>query len=130
VRPDLEVDRRARQRANAMRYRKSEKGRRAHARGARKHRLKRLALLREARMRPCMDCGFKPRIPAQMHFDHRDPATKRFGVTQGIGRAPALLEAEIAKCDLVCANCHALRTAAQIAAGKINCRAAPKVSGA
>jgi hypothetical protein len=62
-------------------------------------------------MRPCMDCGFKPAHYAQMHFDHRDPKTKVGNVGNMASSASAgRLEAEIAKCDLVCANCHALRT--------------------
>jgi hypothetical protein len=59
---------------------------------------------------PCIDCaGRFP--PCAMDFDHRDPATKRSAVTRMIGRAGTsrILE-EVAKCDIVCANCHRLRT--------------------
>ena len=58
----------------------------------------------------CMDCGrWFP--PCAMDFDHRDASTKRSGVTRMIGRAGTsrILE-EVAKCDIVCANCHRLRT--------------------
>lgn len=46
-----------------------------------------------------------------MDFDHRDAATKQHTVTRMVGRATmdAIL-AEVAKCDIVCANCHRLRT--------------------
>jgi hypothetical protein len=46
-----------------------------------------------------------------MDFDHRDPRTKWSAVTRMIGRAGTyrILE-EVAKCDIVCANCHRLRT--------------------
>jgi hypothetical protein len=46
-----------------------------------------------------------------MDFDHRDPSTKGFTVSRMVGRATieAIL-AEIAKCDIVCANCHRERT--------------------
>lgn len=59
--------------------------------------------------KPCTDCGgYYP--PCVLHWDHvpgRGP--KLFN----LGRADYSLEkvlAEIAKCDLVCANCHAIRT--------------------
>jgi rRNA-processing protein FCF1 len=46
-----------------------------------------------------------------MDFDHRDPTTKRMAVTRMIGRAgTARILEEVAKCDIVCANCHRLRT--------------------
>lgn len=47
-----------------------------------------------------------------MHFDHRNPATKIKAVAAMIRNTITWekLEAEIAKCDLVCANCHAVRT--------------------
>jgi rRNA-processing protein FCF1 len=46
-----------------------------------------------------------------MDFDHRDPTTKRIAVTRMIGRAgTARILEEVAKCDIVCANCHRLRT--------------------
>jgi hypothetical protein len=59
---------------------------------------------------PCQDCN--GRFPAAaMDFDHRDPRTKRSSVTRMIGRAGTrtLLD-EVAKCDIVCANCHRMRT--------------------
>ena len=62
------------------------------------------------RDRPCADCGLRfP--PCAMDFDHRNPATKLAAVTRMIGRAGTsrILE-EAAKCDIVCANCHRLRT--------------------
>lgn len=59
---------------------------------------------------PCQDCGrWLP--PCAMDFDHRDPATKLQAVTRMIGRAGiGRILAEVAKCDIVCANCHRLRT--------------------
>jgi hypothetical protein len=59
----------------------------------------------------CMDCGrsFPPHV---MDFDHRDPTTKKAGINRIKGSTLAwgtVLE-EIAKCDLVCVNCHRLRT--------------------
>jgi hypothetical protein len=67
--------------------------------------------LRELRSRPCADCGNRF-APHQMDFDHRDGATKRFRLTSGAAMLtpPAVLIEEAAKCDVVCANCHRLRT--------------------
>jgi hypothetical protein len=67
-------------------------------------------MLLEIRSVPCPDCG-KTYSPYAMEFDHRDPATKVHGVTSMIGRASvAGILAEVAKCDVVCANCHRMRT--------------------
>ena len=61
----------------------------------------------------CQHCDFKAKIPAQLHLDHRDPATK---TKNGNGRAyePSWrrerIQEEIAKCDVLCANCHAYKT--------------------
>jgi len=69
------------------------------------------ALAVEARSQPCVDCGtsLPPRV---MHLHHRDPADKAFQVSVLVRRHPAkldLIRAEIAKCDVLCPNCHAMR---------------------
>lgn len=60
--------------------------------------------------RPCTDCGgfFHP---AAMTFDHLPGSTKRGEVSSLLysGYRQVLMD-EIAKCELVCANCHAVRT--------------------
>lgn len=68
-----------------------------------------LEFLRQLRRVPCMDCGgtFQPH---QMDFDHRDPASKAFQVTDRLLAPRHRLLQEVAKCDIVCANCHAVRT--------------------
>jgi hypothetical protein len=58
---------------------------------------------------PCMDCGIKYNSPS-MHFDHRDPSIKVKNVSAMVGGSTEDLLREIAKCDIVCANCHAERT--------------------
>jgi hypothetical protein len=45
-----------------------------------------------------------------MDFDHRDPAVKVQGVTRMIMGSIERMLAEAEKCDIVCANCHRLRT--------------------
>jgi hypothetical protein len=59
---------------------------------------------------PCADCGsIYPTVA--MDFDHRDRRSKRYTVSRMIGRAgTAAILAEVAKCDIVCANCHRDRT--------------------
>lgn len=66
-----------------------------------------VAALKEAS--PCVDCGVS--YPARvMHYHHVDPSTKAHGIShlaRNAGRRRIL--DEIAKCVLLCANCHALR---------------------
>lgn len=59
---------------------------------------------------PCADCGWIFH-PAAMQFDH-PPGVTKSGNVGDIRRAHNRLRllAEIAKCELVCANCHAVRT--------------------
>ncbi len=77
-----------------------------------------LEWLRALRRVPCMDCG-KTLPPHVMDFDHRDPNAKSFSLAADkvLLKNRALLEAEVAKCDVICANCHRIRTAAQYAEG-------------
>lgn len=59
---------------------------------------------------PCMDCGGVFHLDA-MEFDHRDPSLK-VGSLRDLKRCGVgAVMKEIAKCDLVCANCHRARTA-------------------
>jgi len=68
------------------------------------------AMLYRLKQRPCQDCGLEFH-PCVMDFDHRDGASKRYTVSRMIGRAgSARILAEVAKCDIVCANCHRDRT--------------------
>jgi hypothetical protein len=55
----------------------------------------------------CVLCGYDRHVAA-LHFHHRDPAAKRFGLgAGGLTRSLASARAEAAKCDLLCSNCHA-----------------------
>jgi len=68
------------------------------------------AILRAAKDRPCADCQVSYPYYV-MQFDHRDAAEKSFNVGNfGPTCSREKLLAEIAKCDVVCANCHAERT--------------------
>lgn len=60
----------------------------------------------------CADCDLSYPAPV-MEFDHREDEDKDADISK-MARWPvslARLVAEIAKCDLVCANCHRLRSA-------------------
>ena len=68
------------------------------------------AVVRELKNRPCADCGgiFHP---AAMAFDHLPGSIKRDDISNlarrySVGR----VRDELTKCELVCANCHAVRT--------------------
>lgn len=80
-------------------------------RNQRRYRREKRALINELKNRPCADCGgiFPPFV---MDFDHRDPSSKLMGLSESVGRAwaDADILAEAAKCDVVCANCHRIRT--------------------
>jgi hypothetical protein len=60
---------------------------------------------------PCADCrGTFP--PVAMDFDHVR-GTKRFTLGTAGHRKPLSILAEVGKCDIVCANCHRVRTQAR-----------------
>ena len=59
----------------------------------------------------CSDCGIKSEHPEIFDFDHRPGEVKTKHVAALITSGPqSALEDEIAKCDIVCANCHRIRT--------------------
>jgi 5-methylcytosine-specific restriction endonuclease McrA len=54
----------------------------------------------------CRDCGFAGPVDA-LEFHHLDARSKEFGISvDGIPRSWARVQAELAKCVLLCANCH------------------------
>ena len=57
----------------------------------------------------CKMCGYNA-DPVALQFDHRDQSTKKFGVTQDLLRPWDSILDEAAKCDVLCANCHAIKT--------------------
>jgi len=77
--------------------------------GTREAKARNRKLMNELKDRPCMDCGGE--FPSYvMSFDHRDPDQKKFQLSQVGTRSVAVLLEEAAKCDVVCANCHMIRT--------------------
>ena len=68
------------------------------------------------RGRRCVDCvssGIEIEWPTEcLQFDHRNPDEKLGSIRQFLWH-PEKLEAELLKCDIVCANHHAIRTRAR-----------------
>ncbi len=77
------------------------------------HKRKNIEMVRDIKeLSPCMDCGQFFPYPA-MQFDHRVGEIKLGNVATMVSQNQARRKIidEIAKCDLVCANCHSIRTA-------------------
>jgi len=58
----------------------------------------------------CDMCGFTPsrRNARKLHYHHRDPSDKLFNISNECHNVSwAMLRAEVAKCDVLCADCHA-----------------------
>jgi hypothetical protein len=53
----------------------------------------------------CKLCGYSRCLEALV-FHHLDPATKLFELSGAHSRSQAALQSEVAKCVLLCANCH------------------------
>ncbi|UVK60980.1 HNH endonuclease [Streptomyces phage JimJam] len=58
----------------------------------------------------CADCGYSN--PIALEFDHLPQFQKSYNVSEMVDRrfAWSKIEEEIAKCEIVCANCHKIRT--------------------
>lgn len=68
------------------------------------------AIIEDHKRQPCMDCGGEfP--PVAMDFDHVR-GVKSAGLSWLATHTVSVerIMAELAKCDLVCANCHRIRT--------------------
>jgi hypothetical protein len=57
----------------------------------------------------CADCGYNEHACA-LDFDHRPGTEKVAGVANLLGGSWDVLWNEIDKCDVVCSNCHRVRT--------------------
>lgn len=75
-----------------------------------KYAYRKTILSRYKRAKGCTDCGLH--VPEEvLQFDHlRD---KKFNISEGFGGNWAVVKKEIFKCEVVCANCHILRTNAR-----------------
>lgn len=95
------------QRNWAREYRRANKTKMKNAMAAYYQRKRRFVA--DFKNKPCADCqGWFH--PVQMDFDHRPGETKLFDIsTPGICRIEKIYR-EMKKCDVVCSNCHRLRT--------------------
>ena len=67
------------------------------------------SLVEKLKESPCKDCG-KSYPSFVMDFDHLDSASKIECVSRMMGCKTDTILKEISKCDLVCSNCHRVRT--------------------
>jgi len=73
------------------------------------YRKRRQALIDILKSEPCTDCG-KTFLPCAMDFDHVRGKKKASIKDLTNGASMEALLAEIRKCELVCSNCHRIRT--------------------
>lgn len=89
-----------------------------HKRNVRKNNARYLAaaqqLLKRLKSEPCADCG-RRFPPVAMDFDHVSGVKREIVSRLKLHSQRRLLE-EIAKCEVVCAVCHRIRTARRLAA--------------
>jgi len=75
-----------------------------------RRRCEKTKIVQEYKNKPCSDCGI--RYPYYvMDFDHVR-GKKKFNISIAPNKmiSHAIILEEIAKCDVVCANCHRIRT--------------------
>lgn len=66
--------------------------------------------IRNRKAKPCVDCGVEYPYYV-MQFDHLSQSEKKFQIASSRNLYTIQqIQEEIAKCELVCANCHAERT--------------------
>jgi hypothetical protein len=118
---EISTEQKLRRRHNQKKYMQSPAGQAylrsdAHRESIRKHNRKRDKTHREETQRKtreikmasgCLLCGFKSH-PAALEFHHRDPKTKKFRLAMSRNYSWKMCLEEIAKCDVLCANCHAI----------------------
>lgn len=62
---------------------------------------------------PCVDCGES--APVVLEFDHvKGNKVSSISAMVSAGRAIAVIQAEISKCEVRCANCHRAKTVTQL----------------
>jgi hypothetical protein len=82
-----------------------------YSEGRKKRQREVLAYIQQIKLeRGCMDCGYRDNAVA-LDFDHLPGHTKEYRIaTMAAGLKRSKIDAEIAKCEVVCANCHRIRT--------------------
>jgi hypothetical protein len=73
-------------------------------------------IIREEKLkRGCLKCGYR-KHHAALDFDHIDPSTKVRDIAKMHTTNTEALKQEIAKCQVLCANCHRIKSYEQRAA--------------
>jgi len=69
------------------------------------------AIVKHLKITPCKECGETNILV--LEFDHREPKEKKFCISHALQQVPSLLrlQIEISKCDILCSNCHKIKTA-------------------
>lgn len=97
----------------------------------RRHRayLEKRSFLIEYKNKPCLDCGIKYPFYV-MDLDHRDFKNKVNNVSRMFTANWSLekIKNEASKCDVVCANCHRIRTYKKFNSKKLNAEIAKVVT--
>jgi hypothetical protein len=84
-------------------YRERERAKRKER--ARKEKEVYKQIILDAKKVGCLYCDEKH--PAALDFHHRDPSQKTYNISNWVRFTnPKRLLEEIAKCDVICANCH------------------------
>lgn len=76
----------------------------------------------------CMNCGYKAHFAA-LHFDHREPEIKEKNIQKMTACSLKKIKNEMRKCDILCANCHAVRTHKQLISGHFKSAGTGKPKG-
>jgi hypothetical protein len=96
---------------HGRKYGKTERGRIAGRSKVKAHRQRDLLLITQYKLEQgCNDCGYRDH-PEALELDHLPGSKKMKAISAMVGSASKVrLEAELAKCEVVCANCHRVRT--------------------
>jgi hypothetical protein len=73
---------------------------------AKRHRMNLSKRVRKLKEKPCADCQVQYPFYV-MQFDHLQ--NKNFNISK-LDKSWTAIQQEILKCDIVCANCHSIRT--------------------
>ena len=66
---------------------------------------------RYKRMKGCVDCGYN-KHPEALDLDHLPQYEKKFNISGNrLKASKKKIKSELAKCEVVCANCHRVRSA-------------------
>lgn len=57
----------------------------------------------------CVECGYDKHVEA-LDFHHKDRETKSFDINQAKSQSKKAIIEELNKCEVLCANCHRIRT--------------------